>query len=216
MSSVVTFFVFLLIMLALAALAIILDWMGKPIRRSFRPRTSGTPAWLIPEQPITRTPNAVQAIADASPQPDTTTLSKLPAATLAQQVNTTIAPPPSPQNETVPETSTYAAAEVAVLQRPWQPGDSVFRLTPRGTPPSVATVRRRYWKNLSERPSAVLFGAENKALMSIGQAPQRFNPRTESREELQLPEEMLRFCWATKRRPTPTWGDQGFDPYARP
>ena len=52
MSTVAAFFVFLLIMLALATLAIILDWMGKPIRRSFRPRTTGTPAWLMVDAPM--------------------------------------------------------------------------------------------------------------------------------------------------------------------
>ncbi|MDE0217138.1 MAG: hypothetical protein OXN79_11260 [bacterium] len=177
MSTVAAFFVFVLIMLALATLAIILDWMGKPIRRSFRPRTTGTPAWLAVDAPMSAEPPdapfAIEPAALAQPQP-------------------------------------------AAVPGPWQAGDSIFKLTPRGTPPSITAVRRRYWKNLSEHRASVLFGEANQSLMAIGQAPQRFNPRTSAIEELQLPEPMLRRCWTTGRKPSPTWGDQGLDPYARP
>ena len=183
MSSVAAFFVFLLIMLALATLAIILDWMGKPVRRTFRPRTTGTPAWLM---------------VDASPLADDSDTSSAPSPAERPALN-----PAAPQEESSPP-------------GPWQAGDSVFKLTPRGTPPSLTAVRRRYWKNLSERRSSTVFGEDNRTLMAVGQPPQRFNPRTSTIEELSLPEPMLRDCWATKRRPSPTWGDQGLDPFARP
>ncbi|MXW42414.1 MAG: hypothetical protein F4138_04225 [Acidimicrobiia bacterium] len=174
MSIFVAFFVFLLIMLALATLGIILDWMGKPIRRSFRPRTAGTPGWLTTNQ---------------------TSSSSSPKISLIKTALTSTKP---------------------ATPQPWQAGESIFKPTPKGTPPSMAAIRRRYWKNLSEQPSAVMFGERNQARMAIGQAPQRFNPRTNSLEEMQLPEEMLRYCRITKHRPTPTWGDQGLNPYAQP
>ena len=187
MSSLAVFFVFLLIMLALATLAIILDWMGKPIRRTFRPRTTGTPGWLV----VDAEPAATQQPEDP-PGPPAEHPAEYPA----------LNPAPQPEQPSSPG--------------PWQAGDSIFKLTPRGTPPSITAVRRRYWKNLSERSSSAVFGEDNRTLMAVGQAPQRFNPRTGAIEELSLPESMLRYCWATKRRPTPTWDDQGLDPFARP
>ena len=187
MSSLAVFFVFLLIMLALATLAIILDWMGKPIRRTFRPRTTGTPGWLV----VDAEPIAIQQPGDP-PGPPAEHPAEYPA----------LNPVPQPEQPSSPG--------------PWQAGDSIFKLTPRGTPPSITAVRRRYWKNLSERSSSAVFGEDNQTLMAVGQAPQRFNPRTGAIEELSLPESMLRYCWATKRRPTPTWDDQGLDPFARP
>ena len=211
MSSVAVFFVFLLIMLALATLAIILDWMGKPVRRTFRPRTTGTPAWLMVDAPLGPEGH------DASPVPDPGDHApEAPAepAAIEQPVA-----PAGPLPEAPPE---YPALNPAPQPAepsppgPWQAGDSIFKLTPRGTPPSITAVRRRYWKNLSERRSSAVFGEDNRTLMAVGQAPQRFNPRTSTIEELSLPEPMLRYCWATKRNPTPTWGDQGLDPFARP
>lgn len=199
MSTVAAFFVFVLIMLALATLAIILDWMGKPIRRIFRPRTTGTPGWLAVDAPVaphTPSPEFAGPPADTSPEP----LALEPGG-LADE---SFAPEPAPQ------------PHPASLPGPWRAGDSIFKLTPRGTPPSIAAVRRRYWKNLSERRSSVVFGEANRALMAIGQPPQRFNPRTGSIEELTLPEPMLRHCWTTNRKPTPTWNDPGLDPYAGP
>ncbi len=186
MSSVAVFFVFLLIMLALATLAIILDWMGKPIRRSFRPRTTGTPAWVMVDAPAP----------PESPE--------------------TASEPPVEQPAEFPALNPAPLPEEPIPSGPWQAGESIFKLTPRGTPPSITAVRRRYWKNLSERPSSAVFGEDNRTLMAVGQAPQRFNPRTGAIEELSLPESMLRYCWAAKRRPTPTWEDQGLDPFARP
>ena len=203
MSTVAAFFVFVLIMLALATLAIILDWMGKPIRRTFRPRTTGTPAWLAVDAPM-----PAESLA-ASPNPDL-------AAHPADNPNELLALEPGelPAGPFAPEPA--AQAQPAAAPGPWQAGDSIFKLTPRGTPPSITAVRRRYWKNLSEHRASVVFGEANQTLMAIGQAPQRFNPRTNAIEELQLPEPMLRHCWTTGRKPNPTWNDQGLDPYAGP
>ncbi len=211
MSTVAAFFVFLLIMLALATLAIILDWMGKPIRRSFRPRTTGTPAWLMVDAPIP--PEAPDTASAPSARSD---LPALPAE------STTIQQPEVPLGPTAEQPTEYPAPDPAPQPEepsssgPWQAGESIFKLTPRGTPPSITAVRRRYWKNLSERRSSAVFGEDNRTLMAVGQAPQRFNPRTSTIEELDLPEPMLRYCWATKRKPTPTWGDKGLDPFAQP
>ena len=211
MSSVAVFFVFLLIMLALATLAIILDWMGKPIRRSFRPRTTGTPAWVMVDAPVP--PESAETAPAPSADSD---LLELPAEPVAIQQ------PEDPSEPLVEQPAEYPALNPAPQPEepsspgPWQAGDSIFKLTPRGTPPSITAVRRRYWKNLSERPSSAVFGEDNRTLMAVGQAPQRFNPRTGAIEELSLPEPMLRYCWAAKRRPTPTWNDQGLDPFARP
>ncbi|MCY3968152.1 MAG: hypothetical protein OXE93_05765 [bacterium] len=226
MSTIVGFFVFLLIMLSLAALAIILDWMGKPIRRSFRPRTAGTPAWLLTdEQSASDSPEplatdaslaalASQAEAAAPTGVSAEAGAVMQAGVVMQSEGAIQVGDVEPQP---PEVSGVAPTAAPPATPPsWQPGESIFKLTPRGTPPTIAAVRRRYWKNLSERPASVLFGEPNQILMSIGQAPQRFNPRIGALEDLQLPEEMLRFCWATKRRPTPAWGDQGLDPYASP
>ncbi len=248
MSSVAAFFVFLLIMLALATLAIILDWMGKPIRRSFRPRTSGTPPWLMVDAPMV----APDPVASAVGGPDGHS-GGAPAELLGHQPVETPAGDPAvsspglpagdpavsspglPAGDPAVSSPGLPAGDPAVsspggypaldpvarsgdssLPGPWQAGDSIFRLTPRGTPPSITAVRRRYWKNLSERRASVVFGEANRELMAIGQAPQRFNPRTGSIEELSLPEPMLRHCWTTNRRPTPTWGDEGLDPFAGP
>ena len=207
MSSVAVFFVFLLIMLALATLAIILDWMGKPIRRSFRPRTTGTPAWVMVDAPV------------PPESPDTSTLPsagrdllELPAESAAIEQPEAASEP----SAEYPALNPAPQPEEPSSSGPWQAGDSIFKLTPRGTPPSITAVRRRYWKNLSERPSSAVFGEDNRTLMAVGQAPQRFNPRNGAIEELSLPESMLRYCWAAKRRPTPTWDDQGLDPFARP
>ena len=215
MSTVAAFFVFLLVMLALATLAIILDWMGKPIRRTFRPRTTGTPGWLLVDAPIPPE-NAISGLAPSiGNQPV-----EMPAEPLAIGYSDT--PAEIPADATAGPHAEYPALNPADHQEetpssgPWQAGDSIFKLTPRGTPPSITAVRRRYWKNLSERPTSVVFGENNRALMAIGQAPQRFNPRTSTMEELSLPETMLRYCWATKQKPTPTWGDQGLDPFGRP
>ena len=221
MSSVAVFFVFLLIMLALATLAIILDWMGKPIRRSFRPRTTGTPAWLMteaalpPESPIANptVDFAANQTADFDAEPDRAepdSIEPLERQPQSAALNSG-APPEVSQQE-----AQDLPQEAQTSSGPWQAGESIFKLTPRGTPPSITAVRRRYWKNLSERRSSAVFGEDNRTLMAVGQAPQRFNPRTAAIEELSLPEPMLRYCWATKRNPTPTWGDQGLDPFARP
>lgn len=211
MSTVAAFFVFLLIMLALATLAIILDWMGKPIRRTFRPRTTGTPAWLMIDSPLPPLNPVSSSAENPGTQPPEIPAeypafdqSEIPAETPVEQ------PPEYPALNPAPEQAEPLSSG------PWQAGDSIFKLTPRGTPPSITAVRRRYWKNLSERQSSVVFGEDNRALMAIGQAPQRFNPRSGTMEELSLPEPMLRYCWATKRRPTPTWDDKGLDPFARP
>lgn len=211
MSTVAAFFVFLLIMLALATLAIILDWMGKPVRRTFRPRTTGTPGWLmvdapvLPESPDTGSPpSPSNQPAEILAEPTAIEELQVPAEPFPQEPVEYPALNPAPQQDDPPSPG------------PWQAGDSIFKLTPRGTPPSITAVRRRYWKNLSERRSSAVFGEDNRTLMAVGQAPQRFNPRTGTIEELGLPEPMLRYCWATKRKPTPTWGDQGLDPFARP
>ncbi|MCY3635891.1 MAG: hypothetical protein OXH23_09825 [bacterium] len=203
MSTVAAFFVFVLIMLALATLAIILDWMGKPIRRSFRPRTTGTPAWLAVDAPMPAASPVEGPAPDFAAQP-----AEIPNELLALE------PGELPHGTIASEPA--AQPQPAAPPTPWQAGDSIFKLTPRGTPPSITAVRRRYWKNLSEHRASVVFGEANHTLMAIGQAPQRFNPRTSAIEELQLPEPMLRNCWTTGRKPSPTWDDQGLDPYAGP
>ena len=227
MSSVAAFFVFLLIMLALATLAIILDWMGKPIRRTFRPRTGGTPAWLavdgtVPPQVLAEGPSPDLAHQSAETPATPPALEAPPASDGRVAPN----PAPIPDQPAAPQpaaTSDQPAApqppgqpQAASAPRPWQAGDSIFQLTPRGTAPSITAIRRRYWKNLSEHRASAVFGAANRELMAIGQAPQRFNPRTGAIEELSLPEPMLRQCWATGRRPSPTWEDRGLDPFAQP
>jgi len=211
MSSVAVFFVFLLIMLALATLAIILDWMGKPIRRSFRPRTTGAPAWVMVDAPAP--PESPDTASAPSAGRD---LLELPAESGAIEEREAPSMPPAERPGEYPALNPAPQPEEPSSPGPWQAGDSIFKLTPRGTPPSITAVRRRYWKNLSERPSSSVFGEDNRTLMAVGQAPQRFNPRTGAIEELSLPESMLRYCWAAKRRPTPTWDDQGLDPFARP
>lgn len=209
MSTVAAFFVFLLIMLALATLAIILDWMGKPIRRTFRPRTTGTPGWLATDAPVPAeapTPDFAAPSADSSLDPlGPDPLAPEPLALEpGDHADESFSPEPAPQ----PQPATPSG--------PWQAGESIFKLTPKGTLPSITAVRRRYWKNLSERRSSLVFGEANRALMAIGQPPQRFNPRTDSIEELDLPEPILRQAWTTGRNPTPTWNDQGLDPFATP
>lgn len=211
MSSVAVFFVFLLIMLALATLAIILDWMGKPIRRSFRPRTTGTPAWLLIDAPVSPEGHNHGSAPDLSGHAP-----EAPAEPAAIEQPVVTAGPLSEAPGEYPALNPAPQQAEPSSPGPWQAGDSIFKLTPRGTPPSITAVRRRYWKNLSERRSSTVFGEDNRTLMAVGQAPQRFNPRTSTIEELGLPEPMLRYCWATKRNPTPTWGDQGLDPFARP
>ena len=199
MSTVAAFFVFVLIMLALATLAIILDWMGKPIRRAFRPRTTGTAPWLATDAPLpAEAPASDFAAQPVDPTPEPLALES------GDLAGRRLSPEPAPQPQPEPAPG------------PWQAGDSIFKLTPRGTLPSITAVRRRYWKNLSERRSSVVFGEANRALMAIGQPPQRFNPRTGAIEELDLPEPMLRHCWTTNRNPTPTWNDQGLDPFTQP
>ena len=211
MSPVAAFFVFLLIMLALATLAIILDWMGNPIRRTFRPRTTGTPAWLMVDAPLPPG-NPISSTAESpGNQP-----AEFPAERPAIEQAEFPAEPPVVQPPELPALNPAPPKEEPLSPGPWQAGNSIFKPTPRGTPPSITAVRRRYWKNLSERRSSVVFGEDNRSLMAIGQAPQRFNPRSGTMEELSLPEPMLRYCWATKRKPTPTWDDKGLDPFARP
>ena len=211
MSTVAAFFVFLLVMLALATLAIILDWMGKPIRRTFRPRTTGTPGWLATEGPIP----AESPVLGFAGQP-----AEIPNEPLALEPgelpNETLSREPAEIPDETLSRKPAAQPQPSPPSGPWQAGDSIFKPTPRGTLPSITAVRRRYWKNLSERRSSVVFGEANRSLMAIGQAPQRFNPRTGSIEELSLPEPMLRHCWTTGKKPTPTWDDQGLDPYAQP
>ena len=212
MSTVAAFFVFLLIMLALATLAIILDWMGKPIRRTFRPRTTGTPAWLMVDAPLpSEDPGTFP---DASPGGYLPEIPSEPIAT--EQQMGVLAEPFIDEPADQPALNPASGQDDLSSPMSWQAGDSIFQPTPRGTPPSITAVRRRYWKNLSERRASVVFGQENRTLMAVGQAPQRFNPRTGTIEELSLPEPMLRYCWAAKQRPTPTWGDQGLDPFAQP
>ncbi len=207
MSTVAAFFVFLLIMLALATLAIILDWMGKPVRRTFRPRTTGTPEWLAVDAPLPSQSPASSSAEYSGGRPGEIAAGS---------------PPRDQPGSPGDQPAEYPALSPAPVQGepppsgPWQAGESIFKLTPRGTPPSITAVRRRYWKNLSERRASVVFGEANRALMAIGQAPQRLNPRTGSIEELSLPEPMLRRCWTTGRKPAPNWGDQGLDPYAGP
>lgn len=199
MSTVAAFFVFVLIMLALATLAMILDWMGKPIRRTFRPRTTGTPGWLATEASLpgeNPSPGFTGPLADSSPEP------------LALEPGELADGSFSPEPAALPQPASPSG--------PWQAGESIFKLTPKGTPPSITAVRRRYWKNLSEHRASAVFGAANRELMAIGQAPQRFNPRTSAIEELTLPEPMLRHCWTTNRKPTPTWNDPGLDPFMTP
>ncbi|WP_419850836.1 hypothetical protein [Candidatus Poriferisocius sp.] len=209
MSSIAIFFVFLLIMLALATLAIILDWMGKPIRRTFRPRTTGTPGWLTVDAPLPEEGPDTSLAPDSGDYPP-----EIPPA--AVEYSEASVEPYEEQPALNPASQHGELPEEPSSAGPWQAGDSIFKLTPRGTPPSITAVRRRYWKNLSERRSSAVFGEDNRTLMAVGQAPQRFNPRSGTIEELSLPETMLRYCWATKSKPTPTWGDQGLDPFGRP
>ena len=221
MSTVAAFFVFLLIMLALATLAIILDWMGKPIRRTFRPRTTGTPAWLIVDAPMpSEGPGTSPSgyLPEFSPE-STAATDQLTEALIGRSEHEpaeAYIEPSEREPVELPALNPVPGQDEPSSPRSWQAGDSIFKLTPRGTPPSITAVRRRYWKNLSERRSSVVFGEENRTLMAVGQAPQRFNPRTGAIEELSLPEPMLRYCWAAKQKPVPTWGDQGLDPFARP
>ena len=221
MSSVAAFFVFLLVMLALATLAIILDWMGKPIRRSFRPRTTGTPAWLMTEtllpreNPVSSPAAEFAATQNTDFDAESGPAEPGPIEPLEHQLQPAAPNPAAPPEVPQPEAQDLPQKE-PISSGPWQAGESIFKLTPRGTPPSITAVRRRYWKNLSERRSSVAFGEDNRTLMAVGQAPQRFNPRTSTIEELSLPEPMLRYCWATKRKPTPTWEDKGLDPFAEP
>ena len=215
MSSVAAFFVFLLIMLALATLAIILDWMGKPIRRTFRPRTGGTPAWLAVDGPVPA-PDPVEWPSPDVAHQSAETPATPPALEAPPASDGRVARTPTPGFDQPAAPQPSGQPEAPSAPRPWQAGDSIFQLTPRGTAPSITAIRRRYWKNLSEHRASAVFGAANRELMAIGQAPQRFNPRTGATEELSLPEPMLRQCWATGRRPSPTWEDRGLDPFAQP
>ncbi|WP_419925882.1 hypothetical protein [Candidatus Poriferisocius sp.] len=227
MSTVAAFFVFVLIMLALATLAIILDWMGKPIRRAFRPRTAGTPAWLAVDAPLPPQSPASGPAGHSGGQPGGmvagSPLLEQSAAAEGQPGGMVAGSPPlgqsvSPDAQPVEPRALNPAPDQGEPPAlgPWQAGDSIFKPTPRGAPPSITAVRRRYWKNLSEHRASVVFGEANRALMAIGEAPQRFNPRTGAMQEMTLPEPMLRQCWSTGRKPSPTWDDQGLDPYAGP
>ena len=187
MSTVAAFFVFVLVMLALATLAIILDWMGKPIRRTFRPRTAGTPGWLMVDTPVLPESPEVDSPHHPVGRPAEIAAFRIPFLCKEIQRRTSHGRPGIPSSSSLPEEH-----------------------LPRSPPCGGAIGRTCLSASSSE-----VFGEANRILMTVGQPPQRFNARTRSIEELNLPEDMLRNCWVANRKPTPTWGDKGLDPFAR-
>lgn len=74
----------------------------------------------------------------------------------------------------------------------WKVGDDYSALTKAGNEPSWSTIRRRFWKNEgNETLAAQQYGEANVTRMKTGLAPQRYNPRRNMVESMELSHEPI-------------------------
>lgn len=110
------------------------------------------------------------------------------------------------------DTDAADESEAAEREVGWKTGQYVFNLKPDGEPPSAATVRTRYWKNVAATPGAAIFGDANLDRMRTGKAPQRLNHRTGRREIMRL--SSAQWSDADDTTPIPAWPVSEIDPFA--
>ena len=95
--------------------------------------------------------------------------------------------------------------------RGWTPGGYVFNLTQDGREPSPATVRTRYWKNVSAAAGSAIFGANNIERMQEGKPPQRRNYRSGKTETMRISPKS--FEESGGEIPIPYWPSTAVDPF---
>ncbi|MBG01902.1 MAG: hypothetical protein CL470_06480 [Acidimicrobiaceae bacterium] len=95
--------------------------------------------------------------------------------------------------------------------RGWTPGGYIFNLTQEGKEPSSATVKNRYWKNVSAASGSAIFGSENIKRMKEGKPPQRRNYRNGKIETMRISPKS--FDESNGEIPIPYWPSTGLDPF---
>lgn len=71
----------------------------------------------------------------------------------------------------------------------WKPGDDIYAPTQKGTDPSDATVKRRFWKNEAENPRRPDYTEDDYARMREGKPPQRFSEERQQFESMEASHE---------------------------
>ncbi|MEC8974659.1 MAG: hypothetical protein VX725_02740 [Actinomycetota bacterium] len=95
--------------------------------------------------------------------------------------------------------------------RGWTPGGYIYNLTQDGKEPSPATVRARYWKNVSAAAGSTIFGAQNIERMKDGKPPQRRNYQSGKNEMMRISPKS--FEEAGGEIPIPYWPSSAVDPF---
>ncbi len=213
---------FAVTMLAIAILAIALDWIGKPIRRRFIPKMYRFPEELGREPPpdpsLTSWSDQYFVIPDELVNTNGHELD-WPAIGAIELDDDDVAPSidvgeadGAPFDYPRERTDGERDGELPHRALGWQRGQYVYNLIGNGSEPSDEIVRTRFWKNVSSTEHAAVFGADNVERMSRGRPPRRRNPRTGREESMQLVVEG--FAEAQGRPPRPQWPDVEIDPFA--
>lgn len=229
-----------LAMLALAIVAIAIDWVGKPIHRRFLPKIYRYPEELqsppdpsrtewsddtfeVPDNPPDDQP---MAYADGSTEWSNAELvvpepfeGAAPGPTLFADVPDEVLHPDAESShdeqladiDIATASTTAAAPDSSPRGSGWRPGQFIFNLTRDGDEPSAEVVRRRFWRNIGSSEHSRNFGASNAERLAAGRPPTRRNPRTGSIETLALP--LKGSGVSGGRTPKPRWPDDDIDPY---
>lgn len=233
---------FALAMLALALLAIAVDWVGKPIHRRFIPKIYRYPdevepppdptltewsddTFLVPENPPDDAP---MLYADGStewsdallviPEIDDDIESVRPLFDELPEVATDRAAAPAAHRQADRDpVAVSARTEPGHLPERgigWRPGQYVFNRTRDGAEPSAEVIRRRFWRNVGSSDHVDAFGQLNAERLRAGRPPARHNPRSGTTETMSL--RVIDFLTAQGKAPTPRWPDDDIDPYTAP
>jgi len=220
---------FAIAMLAIALLAIAVDWVGRPIRRRFIPKMYRFPEELGSEPPVDPSLTGWSDQYFVVPEgltntnghvldwPDVNAAaldedSEVPVAVAADAAPFDFAAEDSSAREVEAPESDQPDSGLPERALGWQRGKYVYNLVGNGAAPSADIIRTRFWKNVSGTDYAAIFGVENCERMSKGKAPTRRNPRTHEDESMQLT--IMSFEEAEGRPPQPRWPSVEIDPFA--
>ena len=218
---------FAIAMLAIALLAIAVDWVGKPIRRRFMPKMYRFPEELGHAAPVDPSLTGWSDQYFVIPDELTTTgghllewpdIDDVMLDDEVELVSPTI-PEPAPApfdyaadgDDELPSDEADAASALPERGLGWQRGQYVYNLVGNGSEPSADIVRTRFWKNVSATDYAAVFGAVNVDRMSRGRPPRRRNPRTQRDESMRLA--IASFEEVGGRPPKPAWPTVEIDPF---
>lgn len=229
-----TYLTFAIVMLLLVpAVAIAIDWFGKPIKRRFIPKMYRYPderrpraeairptAWSEATFVLPLTPELSADFAERQRRLEAkNAIAELVDETFNRQGTAVVVGPVFDQDDAPIVDVTVETARVPALVGPaierrvgWQVGDYIYNLTIDGREPSAATVRGRYWRNVAAAESAQrIFGSSNLERMAGGKPPRRRNPRNGRIETMVLP--TATFDEGAGAAPVPYWPGNEIDPF---